>query len=380
MGGFECSAHRRRDGRRLDLLASTQHDRLAEADYRQLRRLGLRTVRDGLRWHLIERRAHNYEWSSFRPMLQAARRANVQVIWDLCHYGWPDDLDIWSSAFVERFSCFAGAAAGVVREETDAVPFYCPVNEISFWSWAGGEVARMNPGIQGRGGELKRQLVRACIAAVEAIRAVDPRARFIYAEPTIHVTTHSSRRTHRAAAEAFRLAQYEVCDLLSGRLEPELGGRRDYLDIVGVNFYPQNQWLIGGTTIPFGHHAYRPFRDMLLEVYERYDRPVLVAETGAEGSAKPSWLHYACAEIRAVLAQGVPVLGVCLYPVLDYAGWDNDRRCDVGLLTAPDDTGRRQVCASLQEELERQQRMIETARALREPRGQFGSRALPYLD
>ena len=75
-------------------------------------------------------------------------------------------------------------------------------------------------------------------------------------------------------------------------------------------------------------------------------------------------------------AQGVPVLGVCLYPVLDYAGWDNDRCCDVGLLTAPDDTGRRQVCESLQEELERQQRMIETARALREPRG---CRALPYL-
>jgi hypothetical protein len=26
IGGFECSTHRRRDGRRLDLLASTRHD------------------------------------------------------------------------------------------------------------------------------------------------------------------------------------------------------------------------------------------------------------------------------------------------------------------------------------------------------------------
>src|SRR5690606_1686237 len=54
MAGFECSTHRRADGRRLDLVAATAHDRLAAADYRQVRDLGLTTARDGLRWHLIE--------------------------------------------------------------------------------------------------------------------------------------------------------------------------------------------------------------------------------------------------------------------------------------------------------------------------------------
>jgi len=54
IGGFECSTHRRRDGRRLDLLASTHHDVNAAADYRMLADHGIRTVRDGLRWHLIE--------------------------------------------------------------------------------------------------------------------------------------------------------------------------------------------------------------------------------------------------------------------------------------------------------------------------------------
>jgi hypothetical protein len=37
-------------------------------------------------------------------------------------------------------------------------------------------------------------------------------------------------------------------------------------------------------------------------------------------SAKPSWLHYVCTEVRATLAKDVLVLGVYLYPVLDYAG------------------------------------------------------------
>ena len=114
VGGFECSSHRRRDGRRLDLLASTCHDVNAGADYRALAQHGIRTVRDGLRWQLIERVPGHYDWSSFLPMLHAARQTGTQVIWDLLHWGWPDDLDIWSPAFVTRFGRFAKAAAEVL--------------------------------------------------------------------------------------------------------------------------------------------------------------------------------------------------------------------------------------------------------------------------
>src|SRR5690606_24337765 len=99
IGGFECSTQRRRDGRRLDLIAATRHDRFVAQDYALSVEYGLRTLRDGLRWHLIEPAPGRFDWSSFLPMLRAARDADVQVIWDLCHYGWPDDLDIWSPAF-----------------------------------------------------------------------------------------------------------------------------------------------------------------------------------------------------------------------------------------------------------------------------------------
>lgn len=357
MGGFECSSHRRRDGRRLDLIRSTRHDQFAQADYRQLEELGLRTLRDGLRWHRIETQPGVYDWSSFLPMLHAANKANVQVIWDLCHYGWPDDLDIWSGSFVDRFAAFAAAAARVVRDGSDEIPFYCPVNEISFWAWAGGAVGRINPCAKGRGGELKRQLARATIAAIDAIRAVDPRARFVYAEPSIHVTSASGRPSPHA--EAYRQAQFEAYDLLCGRIEPGLGGAVGYLDIIGANFYPDNQWFHRGPTIPFGHHAYRPFHQMLGELHQRYGRPILISETGAEGSARSSWLHYVCGEVQAALAQDVPVVGICLYPVLDYPGWNNSRHCDVGLVGKADDHGRRPVHAPLQAEIQRQQMLME---------------------
>lgn len=352
LAGFECSTHVRPDGVRLDLLGSTRHDQLVYQDYARARSYGLRAVRDGVRWHSVERRPRWYDWSSWLPMVRAAHAGGMQVIWDLCHYGWPDHLDVWSGEFVEHFSRYAGAAARVLRDETDSVPHYCPINEMSFWAWAGGDSARMYPAATGRGGELKRQLARAYIAAVEAIRSVDRRARFIVAEPLIHVVGAGDAQS---AAEAYRLAQFEALDTLTGRLAPELGGNPGYLDIVGVNFYPHNQWYFGGDTIPMGHHAYRPLREMLLEVYERYRRPLLIAETGAEGSARPYWFHHVCAEVFHALSAGASIQGICIYPILDYHGWDNDRVCQVGLLSTADEEGRRTVYTPLLEELGRQQ-------------------------
>lgn len=350
-GGFECSTHRWSDGRRLDLLKGTGHDRFARQDYEALAGHGLWTVRDGLRWHLIEQRPGTYDWSSFLPMLRAARETGTQVIWDLCHYGWPDHLDIWDPIFPEAFARFARAAASLVQAETDDIPFWCPVNEISFWAWGGGEIGFMNPGTSGRGPELKRQLVRANLAAMDAVRDVDPRARFVQVDPAIHVAAPPGRSRKRREAEIYRMAQFEALELLRGIQEPELGGDPEYVDIIGVNYYSNNQWYIGGGTIMPGSRDYRPFRDILAEYYARYRRPLLVAETGAEGEIRVPWLRYVTREVAAARMAGIPVLGICLYPVLDYPGWADDRPCPVGLLGFADADGTRPVHEPLAEEL-----------------------------
>jgi hypothetical protein len=54
MGGFECSTHMLRSGRRLDLVSSTRHDVFAREDYERMRAIGMRTARDGVRWHVVE--------------------------------------------------------------------------------------------------------------------------------------------------------------------------------------------------------------------------------------------------------------------------------------------------------------------------------------
>jgi hypothetical protein len=122
LGGFECSTHRQPCGRRLDLIAATSYDRHAASDYARLKAHGINTVREGLRWHLIEVTPGRYDFAGVLPMLRAARAAGMQVIWDLFHYGWPDDLDIFHPEFVRRFARLARAFAGLLAGETDDVP------------------------------------------------------------------------------------------------------------------------------------------------------------------------------------------------------------------------------------------------------------------
>lgn len=358
MGGFECSSHRARSRLRLDMLAATQHDRYAAADYARLRARGIRTVREGLRWHLVEPAPGRYDFSSALPILRAARDTGVQVIWDLCHYGWPDDIDIFAPEFVRRFERMAGAFARLLADETDAIPFVAPMNEISFLSWVAGEVGWFYPFAEGRGYDLKRQLVRAVIAGIESIWAVLPGARIVHPDPAINVIADPAGSHERADAERLRIAQYQAWDMLCGRADPDLGGQRRYLDIVGVNYYPHNQWIHGGATIEHTHPLYRPFSQILREIYERYGRPLFVAETSSLGDVRPGWLRYVGREVRAALRAGVPIGGVCLYPIVSFPDWEDDRRSHCGLWSYPDAAGERAICRPLARELRRQQRLV----------------------
>jgi beta-glucosidase/6-phospho-beta-glucosidase/beta-galactosidase len=358
-GGFECSSHRLCTGKRLDLIAATEHDKYAGSDYAALRKMGMGMARDGIRWHLIEQKPGHYDFSTVLPVVRAARDSEVQVIWDICHYGYPDDIDIYKPEFIKRFVRFAEAFIRLLGDETDDVPFICPINEISYWAWAGGDMGGFKPCEYDRSFELKIQLVRAAIAAIEAMWRIDDRIRIVHADPAIHVIAHPDRPKEAGAAEGFRQAQYHAWDMLSGRIWPQAGGQPKYLDILGINYYPRNQWFYQGETIFREDPHYRPFHNILTEIYDRYERPMLIAETGDEGDGRPGWLSYMGQEVRTAIELDVPVEGICLYPILNHYHWEDGLYRHSGLWEKADADGRRPIYVPLAEELEQQQRLFD---------------------
>jgi beta-glucosidase/6-phospho-beta-glucosidase/beta-galactosidase len=160
MCGFEAACHKLCTGERIDMLSVTQHDRLVAQDYRLLKTYGLHTVRESIRWYQVDRDG-KYDFSSLLPFILAAQSEGIQVIWSLFHYGFPDDLDIFAPEFVDRYARYCRAVARLIADSSDEVPFYNPINEISFLSWAAGEAGFIFPCQHGRANEVKFQLVSA---------------------------------------------------------------------------------------------------------------------------------------------------------------------------------------------------------------------------
>jgi hypothetical protein len=222
--------------------------------------------------------------------------------------------------------------------------------------------------VTGRGFELKAQLVRAAIQTMDAIWSVLPQARFIHVDPVIHVVASPKYPEEQPDAEAYRLSQFQAWDMIGGRVWPELGGQEKYLDVIGVNFYPHNQWFYNlkgirpirkFTPLNRRHPLYRPFRDLLREVHQRYHSPMVIAETGAENRLRSGWFRYICQEAKAAMEAGVDLNGVCLYPILNHPGWVDDRHCHNGLWDYANPEGRREVYGPLAKELRQWQRVFE---------------------
>jgi hypothetical protein len=342
LAGFECATGYNRHGEWIDQIAATRHDQNVREDYRLLSEVGIHAVREAIRWPLVDGRGH-YDFSTVEPFVDAAREHGMEVIWDLFHYGYPDDLDIFSTEFVERFADYCHAVACYIRKQTDGPHYFTPINEPSYFSWAGGESGLFAPHASGRGPDLKVQLARAGITGIDAIRVGCPGARIVNADPICHVVPPSDAPELASEAAYFNnVAVFESWDMLCGRLLPELGGSRQHLDIVGLNYYWTNQWELGsvGTPLADGDPRRRPLRDLICAAWQRYEGDVIVTETAHVGERRAHWLRELACEAEALLQGNVPLRGICLYPILGMPEWhapdewtpmglwDPDRDCE----------------------------------------------------
>jgi beta-glucosidase/6-phospho-beta-glucosidase/beta-galactosidase len=366
LSGFECSTFDWKDCGRRDLVDETRHLQHVQEDYAFLRHLGIGVAREGAPWPLIDR-GGRYDLSRLDPFIEAMHAQHVLPIWDLCHYGYPDDLDPMGPDFVPRFAAYARAVAEYVGPRLPGPHFFTPINEITFFAFAGGEWAWCAPWGKTRQQrfDFRMRLCEADIAAVKAIREAYPDARMLHIDPLVNVVAPRDRPDLQAAAwkETYD-DTFLAWDVIAGKRHPELGGSLDILDIVGVNCYSfgQMEYREQGphAALPPGDDRIVSLCELILLAWNRYRRPMVVAETSGLEEGREDWLRDVVHESLAAVYRGADLHGVCLFPAVDMPDWHKGIWVHNGLCDLIEDKGdlRRVPVQAYCQELRRWQKRL----------------------
>lgn len=374
ISGFECSSFLWKDQGRRNLVAETGHDQHAAADYHLLRQWGIAVSREGVPWPMVDKKGH-YDFSCIDPMIAALQQQKILPIWDLCHYGYPDDLDPFSDVFVERFAAYCKAVAAYVVPRLPGPYFFTPINEITFFSFCGGEWGWVAP--YGKTKEkrfaFRLQLCKAAIAGVKAIREVAPEARMIHIDPLVQVVAPRDRPDQQAAAHHETYVDtFLAWDVLYGKAHPQLGGAPEVLDIVGANNYSfgQMEYRESGPhqALPADDDRIKPLCDLLRIVWERYRRPMIIGETSGMAEGREDWLRDVMEESLAAVNTGIDLHGICLFPAVDMPDWHTGEWLHNGLcdVVQEGETLKRVPYGPIIDELRRWQRELNRVTELDE--------------
>jgi len=374
ISGFECSTFLWKDQGRRNLIRETQHDTQAQEDYEILRKLGIAVAREGIPWPLVDQRG-TYDFSCLDGIIEAMNWAQVLPIWDLCHYGYPDHLDPFSEEFTAAYAAYCRAAAQYVVARVHGPHFFTPINEITFFSFIGGEWGWVAPYKNTKEDRfrLRLALCKAAIAGVKAIREVDPEARMIHIDPLVQVVAPRDRPDLiEAAHHETYVDTFLAWDILYGKEHPELGGSPEILDIVGANNYSfgQMEYREQGPHQALEPHDDRiqPLCDLLKLVWERYRRPMIIAETSGMADGRAAWLKDVMDESLAAVAQGMDMHGVCLFPTVDMPDWHTGEWLHNGIVDLVEEGGhlRRVPNEAYVEEIHRWQKVLNRVTELDE--------------
>ncbi|WP_370461881.1 NAD(P)-binding protein [Pantoea sp. Nvir] len=322
--GYEGADHINTEGRPLVMDILNDHQTQFYNDYVALKHFNIITVRESIGWRQMEVDPKQ-TFATIKGKMEAAYKLGIQINWTFCHYGWPKNLDLFSDDFILRFAEFCRRVAKFLKPWYACSPIYSPMNEISFLSWG------LSDGLFGNyhhddSNAIKRQLVRATLAGCEAIWLVDPRARFLHCDPIIYlVPDEDSDHCHQRTAD-LNAAQFQAWDMLVGMCEPELGGMPRYLDIIGANYYHANQWETNSNLRlhwHLGDTRRMPLHKMLVNLSQRYQRPILLSETSHVGSGRPAWINHIAAQVAQAQLNGCDIQGICIYPILDSPLWED---------------------------------------------------------
>jgi hypothetical protein len=219
----------------------------------------MRTARDGLPWR------HDPV-----PRIAAARRAGVEVIWDLNHYDPPPD----PVAHARR----CASAADPSR------PFWiCPVNEPMIY-----------PMLAGMRWEAATELA---LTMVKVVKDQHPDVRVLSTDPLTGIGERQFLATDRMVAAGV-------------------------VDVVGINYYPHTART---SLLKVLLKTWRRYGKPILVSETSWHDGHAAHHRRHPGFDKGAWFRHMQAEIAAARANGVHVAGLCWYPIVDCPPWQRPR-------------------------------------------------------
>ncbi|MDP9452217.1 MAG: family 1 glycosylhydrolase [Actinomycetota bacterium] len=328
-------------GHDVDVAETTGHARRWRQDLELVAACGVRRLRYPVRWHRIERRRRSFDWEETDRVLGYLRDHDLHPIVDLLHHtSYPRWLRL---GLADRR--FAGAYVAFVDAFARRYPWvgeYTLCNEPFTTSFLCGHEGRWPPYLRGVRGfvAVAANLLPALAEASRICAELLPGARHVWVD-----TCERASATEEAQpwAELANDRRWFLLDAFLGRpLAHErpfvaqvvaAGGSRllelqpGRVDVVGLDYYAHNQWhyldASGRAARPSPEPA--PLAELMVEAFERYRRPCLLAETNIRGFAsdRATWLRYTLEQCEIARARGVPVEGHCWFPFVDSCDWDS---------------------------------------------------------
>ena len=337
---------------RVDEFAASGHLEHLGSDLADVAGLGVDLFRYGMPWRRTEVAPGEYDWRLWDAALSTCEDAGLTPIVDLLHFGLPDHLGgFCDPGFIDAFCAYVDA----FLDRYPGPQLFTPVNEPGITAAMSARWGIWNDRRSTRTDHVvaMAHLALANLEAVARIRA-DRDGWWIGSEGFGTHIGVGEEGERRAAAE--RALDWLIWDLQLGheplpeaiddleRIDPRIMERLAVLTpgghrvVAGHDFYPISVGMFGGPkpdalTISERVAAYRQEATLW---FERYGLDFWVAETsnlGLDVSEQTAWLDDLVGQVDAMVADGLPVRGICWYSRGDQVDWQTALAVPVGAVT-----------------------------------------------
>lgn len=342
--GIECSFLPHLN---VDQFNWTQHDRFWREDFiRAKNELGISHLRYAFPWHVLEPTRGIFDWSCSDQRIAELEKLGINLILDVMHFGTPLWLKqaVGDPEFPEALEHFAQA---LVERYRGRVKMWCPFNEPLMSALFSGDFGFWPPHARKWRGYMPvlSRIVQALNRSIRAIRRAMPEATIVHVDAAeVYKTREKKLQTE---VQRRNLRRFVVMDLLTGRMDqhhPLFSWLTSYgmseldiewfranpqtPDVLGLDYYAHSDWQLdtGATGAIRQRRADNPvgFYGVGNAYWQRYGIPLMLTETSIEGQPinREIWLDSTIEHIRRLREEGVPVLGLVWWPMIDQLDWD----------------------------------------------------------